>query len=351
VRIFFGILLVLAASGCARKLPPTGGPRDVSAPSLMATEPDSGAVGVARDATIKLVFSEAMDRASVGDNVVLAPGVRALRAQWINGRTLALTPDAPLPADRTLTLLVPPGARDVRGNTLERAVQVHFTTAAAFAPGAIEGEVLGQGIAPDGVYVWAYKEGRRPDSTAFDMDALGQARGGGHFRLPGLPVPETYRLFTFVDRNRNRSFEPGVDLMTASDSLVRLTAEAPRAVGVRVRAIDPEAVARVEGAVIDSLAPGTAALRIEARAVPVDTAIAADRLPVETMDVVGGHFVGNLRSGRWRLIAFRDVDGDRVRSPSEPVSAPVEVNLEPGGSAPPVTLILQPAPPGTEPPR
>jgi hypothetical protein len=347
------LLAALALSGCARKLPPSGGPRDVAAPSHQATEPDSGAAGVPRDATVRLVFSETMDRASVGDNVVLGPGVRALRAKWENGRTLALVPDAPLPADRTFTLLVPPGARDVRGNALDRAFEIHFTTAAAFAPGAIEGLVVGQGVTVDGVYVWAYRDdlGRRPDSTAFDMDALARTRGGGRFRLPGLATPGTYRLFSFVDRNRNRSFEPGVDLLTASDSLVRLTGEAPQASGVRLRAIDPEAVARVEGAVIDSLAPGTAALRVEARSVPVDTAIAADRVPVAVIDVAEGRFAGNLRSGRWRLIAFRDLDGDRVRSPAEPVSAPVEVDLEPGESAEPVTLTLQPAPPGTEPPR
>src|SRR5690242_18752508 len=346
------LVLALLAAGCARKLPPTGGPRDVTAPSLMATQPDSGATKVPRDATIRLVFSEPMDRASVGENVVLGPGVRNVRAKWENGRTLALVPDGPLPEGKTLTLLVPPGARDLRGNALDRAFVVHFTAADAFPAGAIEGTVVGQGVTADGVYVWAYRDdlGHRPDSTAFDMDGLGQAHNGGKFVLPGLAVPGTYRLYAFVDRNRNRSFEPGTDLLSRSDSLLALTAGAPRAADVRLLATDPEAVARVEGAVIDSLAPGTAALRVEARAVPVDTAIAADRVPVVVIDVNQGRFVGNLRAGRWRLVAFRDLDGDRTRSASEPVSAAAEVNLSPGGVEPPVTLVLQP-PPGTEPPR
>jgi hypothetical protein len=343
----FGVL------GCARKLPPTGGPRDVVAPSLQATEPDSGATHVVPNVLIRLVFSETMDRASVGQNVVLGPGVRNLKPKWENGRTLALTPDAPLPPGKTFTLIVPPGARDVRGNALERAFTIHFTTADSFPPGVIQGTVIGQGVNADGVYVWAYRDdlGRHPDSTAFDMDALAQARGGGQFVLPGLAVPGSYRLYSFSDRNRNRSFEPGVDLLTRSDTLVALTSDAPRATGVRVRAIDPEARARVEGTVIDSLAQGAGALRVEARGVAVDTAIAADRVPVEVLDVVEGRFVGNLRSGRWRLVAFRDLDNDRTRSPSEPASAPVEIDLEPGGTEKPITLFLLPAPPGTESPR
>lgn len=353
-RLRLALLLVLVvAVGCARKLPPTGGPRDVAAPTLQATEPDSGATGVAPNAPLRLVFSEAMDRASVGENVVLGPGVRNLRAKWENGRTLALVPDRPLGADRTFTVMIPPGARDVRGNALDRAFTVHFTTAAAFPPGRITGLVVGQGLAADGVYVWAYRDdlGRRPDSTSFDMDALGQARNGGQFDLPGLAVPGSYRLYTFADRNRNRSFEPGVDLLTRSDSLVALAADVPHATLVRIRAIDPEAVTRVEGVVIDSLAPGTADLRVEARGVPVDTAIAADRVPVVIVDVMNGRFAGNLRSGRWRLVAFRDLDGDRTRSPAEPVSAAVEIDVEPGGSVKEFTLVLQPAPPGTESPR
>lgn len=343
----------LAAGGCARKLLPTGGPPDVLPPTLVATEPDSGATHVHTDAPIRLVFSEAMDRASVGANVVLGPRVRNVTARWENGRTLALVPDPRLAAGRTYTLLIPPGARDLRGNALERAFVVHFTTADAFAPGQIEGLVVGQGVPADGAYVWAYREdlGHAPDSTAFDMDALGQARQGGRFALPGLEVPGTYRLFTFVDRNRNRSFEPFVDLLTRSDSLVALTVAAPAARGIRLKAVDPEAVAGVEGAVVDSLAPGNQPLRVEARAVPVDTAIAADRVPVVVMDVVQGKFVGNLRAGRWRLVAFRDLNDDRTRSPAEPVSPPVEVDLEPGGAAKPITLVLQPAPAGTESPR
>ena len=349
------LLLLLAAllAGCARKLPPTGGPPDISPPTLQATEPDSGATGVPRDGVVRLVFSEAMDRASVGQNVVVGPGVRGVRAKWVNGHTLALEPDGPLPEDRTLVVIVPPEARDVRGNALDRVFTAHFTTGAAFPPGEIEGTVQGRGVNADGVYIWAYRDdlGHVPDSTAFDMDALGQAHGGGRFTLPGLPVPGTYRLFTFVDRNRNRSFEPTMDLLSRSDSLVALSADAPRAADVRLFAVDPEAVARVEGAVIDSLAPGTAALRVEARAVPTGTAIAADRVPIVVIEVNEGRFAGSLRSGRWRLVAWRDLDNDRTRSPAEPVSAAAEVDLDPGEAEAPVTLVLQPAPPGTEPPR
>jgi hypothetical protein len=190
--------------------------------------------------------------------------------------------------------------------------------------------------------VWAYREDlhHAPDSTAFDMDALAQAGAGGEFRMPGLAVPGTYRLFTFADRNRNRSFEPGSDLLTRSDSLVALGPGAPRAVGVRVLATDPLANVIANGTVIDSLAPGTAPLRVEVGVVPVDTTIAADRLPVSVVPVLNGKFQANLRAGRWRFIAFRDLNGDGTRSPGEPASPPVRVDVSPGVVPPLIRLVL-----------
>lgn len=349
MRIALALLAAFGAlvlSGCARRLPPTGGPRDVAPPAVLSVEPDSGATRVPRDAALKLVFSEPMDRASVLGTVLVGPGVRPGAVRWENNRTLALQFMEPLDSARTYTVLLAPGARDVRGNALERARVNHFTTADSFPPGSIEGRVEGRGLAPDGVYVWAYRDdrGRAPDSTALDMDALGQARQGGEFRLPGLHVPGTYRLFAFVDRNRNRSFEPGVDLLDRSDSLIALSAEAPRGSGVRLLATDPEALARVEGTVVDSLAPGAGILRIEVRGVPGDSAIAADRIPLVALDVqAGGAFAGNLRSGRWRLVAYRDLNDDRTPSGDDPRSRPVEIDIVPGGAASGIVLIVLPA--------
>jgi hypothetical protein len=338
--------LAVLTGACARKLPPTGGPPDVSPPVLLAAEPDSGAVGVAPDAAIRLHFSEAMDRASVLASIGVGPGVRAFTAEWEGGRTVVLRPDRLLPPDRVITVIVAPGPRDVRGNPLDRPALIHFATAPAFPPGRIAGRVEGRGVQPAGVYVWAYRDdlGHVPDSTSFDMDALAQARGEGGFAMPGLAVPGRYRLWTFVDRNRNRSYEPGSDLLTSSPQTIELTAASPAADSAIALAIDPEALARVEGAVIDSLAPGSGALRVEARAVPTDSAVAADRVPVIPIDVVQGRFAGNLRAGRWRLMAYRDADDDRVRAPSEAHSAPVEVDLDPGGAAQSIVLVLEPLP-------
>ena len=335
----------LLAGGCARKLAPSGGPPDVAAPTLLAAEPDSGAVGVDTTAAIRLSFSEPMDRLSVQTNLLVAPGVRGGVFDWDGSRTVTYRPERPLAPGRAYVVLLGPLARDARGNALDRPVVSHFATAPAFPPGRVEGRVDGRGVSPDGVFVWAYRDdrGRSPDSTALDMDALAQARGGGLFRLVGLEVPGRYRLWAFVDRNRNRTFEPAADLLLPSDSLVTLAPEAPAAADVRLLAVDPEALARVEGAVLDSLAPGDAPLRVEARAVP-RAGEAADRAPVIAIDTVDRRFAGSLRAGRWRLTAWRDLDDDRTVSAAEPKSAPLEVDLDPAETEGALVLVLAPVP-------
>jgi hypothetical protein len=166
------LAVAAVASGCARKLAPSGGPPDVEAPALLAITPDSGATGVDPAAPIRLSFSEPMDRLSVQTNLLVAPGVRSGIFSWDGGRSVTFRPERPLAPDRAHVVLLGAAVRDARGNALERPVVAHFTTGPAFAPGVIEGRVEGRGVQPDGVFVWAYREERAPDSTALDMDAL-----------------------------------------------------------------------------------------------------------------------------------------------------------------------------------
>jgi hypothetical protein len=85
-------------------------------------------------------------------------------------------------------------------------------------------------------------------------------------------------------------------------------------------------------------------LRVEVRAVAVDTAIAVDRLAVTSLAVAEGKFQGNLRAGRWRLVAYRDLNNDGTRGSGEPFSAPLELDVSPGISPPVLRLVLLAAP-------
>jgi hypothetical protein len=69
-------------------------------------------------------------------------------------------------------------ARDRHGNALVEGRTVPFSTATRFPPGLIEGEVIATGFGAPGTFLWCYPEGRSPDSTARDFEAIGLAGDG-----------------------------------------------------------------------------------------------------------------------------------------------------------------------------
>jgi hypothetical protein len=326
-------------AGCAKKGPPSGGPPDLEPPRVVATAPDSFAAGVDRAPEIAITFSEGMEPRSTGDAVSLAPRVEIRQRRW-SGRTLALRLADTLARDRTYTLIVAPTARDRHGNPLAGGMAIVFSTAAAMPPGAIEGTLETVGFVAEGTYLWCYDaaRGRQPDSTARDYDALGLAGAQGGFRVLGLPVPGSYRLWVFADLNANRSFEPATDLLVPVDTTFALAEAAPRVGDLRLRVVNPRAVGRVRGVVTDTLGIAQGDLLVSAISTSDSTRSQVARAGTR------GAFELTLQPDYYRIEAFRDLDHNRVRDPlREPGSAPVQVTVPPAADIQDLRLVLLPA--------
>ena len=74
--------------GCARQMPPPGGPIDRTPPVVVSTEPADAATDVPLDRRIRIEFSKGMDRRSVERAVFISPQpARAPQMRW-DGKTL-----------------------------------------------------------------------------------------------------------------------------------------------------------------------------------------------------------------------------------------------------------------------
>jgi hypothetical protein len=327
------LLLVLA--GCARKGAPSGGPPDLVPPKVVSCEPDSGKARVPLDARISVTFSEGMEPRATGEAVSLAPRVGIRQRRW-SGRELTLVLEDSMRANQTYTLFVGPSARDRHGNSMTSGFTVVFSTADTFPSGVLEGTIEARGFAVAGTYLWCYRAGRAPDSTATDFDALGLADAEGRFRIPGLPVPGSYRLWAFADLNRNRSFEPDKDVLAPADTIIELTAEHPVALGLTARVVDPRAPAHVRGIVTDPTGDSLGVLRVVAIA-DEDTARRVSAEPDSK-----GTFSLKLGRGKWQVRAWRDADGNHAwRVESEPASEIEHVTLEPAQEINGLRLVLR----------
>ena len=332
---------VTMAAGCAKRLPPSGGPPDIEQPRVLSSAPDSGDARVSRDAQLVITFSEPMDARSTGEAVALAPRVEIRQRRW-SGRTLTMVLAETLKAHQTYTLFLGSGARDRHGNNLRSGATVVFSTADSFPRGVLEGEIEARGFAATGTYLWCYEAstGRSPDSTARDFDALGLADRDGRFRVEGLPVPGRYRLWAFADLNANRSFEPEIDVLAPVDTVLGLTAAEPAARGLHIRVTNPRAPGTIHGTVVDSLGDSLGVLRV--LAVPSRDTLRT--LLIETDGSAG--FTATLPPDRYRLRAFRDRDRNRLwAQATEAASDPLDVQVPPAGEVPGVRLTLRrPAP-------
>lgn len=328
------LLAALALAGCAKKAPPSGGPPDLDPPRIESVSPDSGTASVARDARVSITFSEGMEPRGTGESVEFSPPMTIRQRRW-SGRTLTLVLAESLRADRAYTLFVGGNARDRHGNNLVESRTVVFTTAPVFPAGRLEGVVEAVGFQAPGTLLWCYRDGRQPDSTARDFDALGVADRTGAFRIAGLETGTPWRVWAFADLNHNRSFEPGTDLLEAADSIVTLTAERPEAKGLRLKLVNARAPGRFIGVVTDTVSDQSGSLRLIVTPVADTTRRVLYEVPAS------GSFDLRWDPGLYRVRAFRDRDRDRAwKRDAEPASLEVEVRITPGGELKGATFVL-----------
>jgi hypothetical protein len=98
----------------ALALRPLAPPPDTTTPTVASHAPEGG--GVSENATVRLVFSEPMDRSSVERALLVEPGAVGTFA-W-SGDAVELTPAAPLARNTTYRVSIGADATDLAGNGL-----------------------------------------------------------------------------------------------------------------------------------------------------------------------------------------------------------------------------------------
>jgi hypothetical protein len=106
---------------------PRDGGTDKIRPTVLATNPGSGQVGVPRNTLIQITFSEPLDSASVSNAAVTFSGGVTGTIQ-VTGASVTVIPYPPLPPNTTITGTIT-GIRDRSGNVLSAPYVWTFTTA------------------------------------------------------------------------------------------------------------------------------------------------------------------------------------------------------------------------------
>ena len=220
------LIVALALFGCASQGAPPGGPPDSLAPNLIGVVPESGAVNVTPD-RVEFRFDEVVSERpgggapSLEQLVLISPSDGLPRVDW-RRRSIAVRPRRDWRENAVYTVTLLPGMADLRGNVMQSAKTVIFSTGATIPDTRIAGIVYDwvNGIAARSASIEALA---LPESLAY----VARTDSVGAFVLAHLP-PGRYALRAWLDANNNRGLDPreaydsaGVELRdTASVTLL-----------------------------------------------------------------------------------------------------------------------------------
>jgi hypothetical protein len=212
--VVFGAVAA-ALGACAKIEPPPGGPEDTTPPYIVGVSPPDSAVEVDRHASVRIDFSERMNRESVERALFVSPYPEPYpRLDWSRGdRRLTLRLDQAFDSNCTYIVTIGSDARDAHSVRIASSYTFAFATGAAISSGRIVGSVYDASFKPAvgtlvGLYATAGSTG--PDPARDYPLYTTQAGNDGGFAF-GYLASGTYRVLAWKDRQADELLGPDED--------------------------------------------------------------------------------------------------------------------------------------------
>lgn len=201
-----GVLLLMGLA-CAKQGFPPGGPEDKTPPDIVSVFPPEGATGVDPGTTVKIDFSEWMDKRSVKESIFISPIPKHPPRMKVKAKTVEIDFVGGLSPQQTYVITVGTGVKDGHGNRLASSWSLAFSTGDRIDRGGISGQVFWPEGDMSGTYAWAYVlEGTAsPDPGRDGPDYITQTDAAGVYSFVYLS-PGRYRLFAFLDGDKNGTY-------------------------------------------------------------------------------------------------------------------------------------------------
>ena len=213
--LVFVVGLAVALGSCANPVPPSGGPRDETPPSIVETRPARDSVNVPTSLeSVYVKFSEYVERSTLTRALTITPSLNGrLQFDW-SGRGVEIELPASLRDSTTYILSLSADLTDARGVALDRPLTIAFSTGPRINQGTLQGRVVaprrGQSQAQVDVYAYGLADVAAPPPTPLPdrPDYRTQTGSDGTFAFEYLRE-QRYYVVALQDNNRNRKPDPG----------------------------------------------------------------------------------------------------------------------------------------------
>lgn len=235
------VFTILSIIGCAKIEPPPGGPPDETAPEVITTTPQAGALNVARETDIEVTFSEKIKADEIAQNVFISPMPAVAPRIKVDGDKIKIRFADSLKMDQTYLVALKTDIEDLRRNRMENPFKFAFTTGRMLDSGSIAGQVYENFNSADRVDIWLFEA-----DTGFSIfdtlpDYIGQTGSDGSFRMDYLGLGEYY-AFAVKDVGSDREYVPANDPIGIPANLIRLDSLDPILSGVRFNLISADTI-------------------------------------------------------------------------------------------------------------
>ena len=234
----FVIALCILLGGCAMKVAPGGGPKDITPAVVTSVDPVSGTTSI-KGRIITFEFDDYVDR-SIRNAITVLPNARFSTSY--GGDELEVGFEEPLDTNTTYTVTIGTEWTDIRGNKPTQAFTTVFSTGERIDTGSIEGAVHGASLT--NVVLFCYQRADTLPALFSPRTTVPKFRlpvgSSGTFVLKGLP-DGLYRVIVVRDENRNGLLDNTEDFVVSPSDISITNGVAPNVALLLGRAIDRDA--------------------------------------------------------------------------------------------------------------
>jgi uncharacterized protein (DUF2141 family) len=204
------IIITVATSvifGCAKQMPPSGGPRDITPPKIVRSTPANGAINF-KGKSIVITFDEFVTLEKMNEKFMISPPVNKKPDIVLKDKSLYINFHEKLKDSTTYTLYFQDAVRDLNEGNIIHDFQFVFSTGSVLDSLSVTGNIYNSSNleVPENTQILMYRALADTAPVKLMPDYVGLADINGGFRINNIKEG-TYKLYGLQDKNGNKKYD------------------------------------------------------------------------------------------------------------------------------------------------